>query len=83
MIAQGVQLMIIGMSVVFMFLIVLVVFMSLTAAIVKYFPGQAATESAAVSSGATKSASAPDASGSKLQAALAAVSVHHRRRNRK
>ncbi len=81
MIAQGVQLMIIGMSVVFMFLVVLVVFMTLTAAIVKYFPGQAATETAAVGSGVGKSAAAPDASRSKLQAALAAVSVHHRRRS--
>ncbi|MFP4510347.1 MAG: OadG family protein [Spirochaetaceae bacterium] len=72
MIAQAVQLMFIGMSVVFTFLTLLVVCMNLTAAIVRVLPGQVK---------ANEGAGAPDGSSrAKLRAAIAAVSVHHNRR---
>jgi sodium pump decarboxylase gamma subunit len=83
MIAQGVQLMFLGMSVVFMFLILLVVCMNLTAAIVRVLPGQAQAGGDAGATGAfgTDGPSSTDRSSSaKVRAAVAAVSVHHNRR---
>ncbi len=81
MIAQGVQLMVIGMSVVFMFLLVLVACMSLLATIVKLIPGQVSSRdktAAVVLPGCVETV--PDCQKS-LEAAIAAVGIHHRRRS--
>lgn len=80
MIAQGVQLMFLGMSVVFMFLILLVVCMNLTAAIVRVLPGQAQAGGDAGASGTDGPSSPERSSSAKVRAAVAAVSVHHNRR---
>jgi oxaloacetate decarboxylase gamma subunit len=79
MIAAGLQLMVLGMTIVFVFLILLVFLMTLMGALVRRFAPEPVT---AASSGATASASAFGVAGSfdtHIPAVLAAVAAHRAR----
>ncbi len=83
MMGAGIQLMVLGMSVVIVFLIVLVLFMGLAAAMVRRFAPQAA-ESDAADAAVRTAGGHNDAAGEtrthRIAAVLAAVAMHHRRR---
>ena len=85
MMGAGIQLMVLGMSVVIVFLIVLVLFIGLAAAVVRRFTPFAAAQPGALGSaaGATDTPQGEtDGSCNYLVAAvLAAVAIHHRLRH--
>ena len=84
MMGAGIQLMVLGMSVVIVFLIVLVLFIGLTAAVVRRLAPVTAEQSAAGSTAPKAgghTSGAGDAHNHRIAAVLSAVATHHRRRD--
>jgi len=81
MIAAGLQLMVLGMSIVFLFLIILVFLMTLTSAIVRRFEGTPAPAGAASSDAASATPSVASFD-THIPAILAAIAAHRSRTGR-
>jgi len=83
MIEAGLQLMLLGMSVVFVFLIILVALMTVMSAITRRFESPQATSGAGeTTSPLPQPASSPQHNNPQIAAILAAVAQHHRRHGR-
>lgn len=82
MIEAGLQLMLLGMSVVFVFLIILVALMTVMSAITRRFDSPEAAGAGDIASPAPQPGSSTTQNSPQIAAILAAVAQHHRRRGR-
>ncbi|MEX2445066.1 MAG: OadG family protein [Alkalispirochaeta sp.] len=81
MIEAGLQLMVLGMSVVFVFLIILVALMTLMSMIARRFESPAAEIAGDAPSPSVSGAASDSHKNPQIAAVLAAVAQHHRRRH--
>ncbi|MFP4151266.1 MAG: OadG family protein [Alkalispirochaeta sp.] len=79
MIAAGLQLMVLGMSIVFLFLIILVFLMSITSAIVRRFEGAPASAGAVPTGAGAPGADGAGTFDTHIPAIIAAVAAHRSR----